>query len=122
MATNNQQQTQPIPKIKEEINFEKVHKKIRIDLRKEVHPAELPYQVRLKNHRFAYAKGGGSGERDLSSPTLPWPRCPALESTEHKRRETNVVTLRVRESGGLWKVGHTTMASAQYSPSVVPLA
>ena len=29
----------------EEIKSEKIHKKIRIDCRKEVHPAELPYQL-----------------------------------------------------------------------------
>ena len=47
---------------------------------------------------------------DPSSPTLKWPRRPALELTEQKRRETRVVTLRAREKGGLQKVGHTTMA------------
>ena len=39
---------QPIGKIKE-INFEKIQIKIRRDGRKEVHLAELPYQIRLNN-------------------------------------------------------------------------
>ena len=42
---------------------------------------------------------------------LPWPRRPALASTEQTKRGTRVVTLRVRERGGLRNVGHTTMAS-----------
>ena len=49
-------------------------------------------------------------------------RRPALEFTEQERRVTRVVTLRVRERGGLQKVSHTTVASAQYPHSRVPLA
>ena len=58
-------------------------------------------------------------ERDQSSPTLPWVRRPALELTEQNWRGTRVLTLRIRERGGLRKVGHTTMALAQYPPSGV---
>ena len=39
--------------IKGEINFEFTNTKRTIDLRKEVHLAELPFQVRLINPRFA---------------------------------------------------------------------
>ena len=113
IAKNNQQQTQPMGKIKEEIKFDNTHTKIRIDGRKEVHLAELPYQVRLNNNKVRLAQGGGNGKRDPSSPTLPWPRRPALGLTEQKRRGTRVVTLRIRERFGLWKVGHTTMVPAQ---------
>ena len=49
LATNNQQQIQPIGKIKEKINFEKIHENIRIDGEKKVQEVELPYQVRLNN-------------------------------------------------------------------------
>ena len=110
---------EPILKIKEEINFDNTHTIIRINGRKKVHLTELPYQKMLNNPQVP---GAGNSERDPSSPTLPWPRRPALELTEQKRRVTRVVTLRVRERGGLWKVGHTTMASAKNPHSGVPLA
>ena len=61
MATNNQQQTQPIGKIKE-IHFSNTHKKRRIDSWTEVHLAELLYQVRLK----------------LITPCSPWPRAAVM--------------------------------------------
>ena len=64
---------------------------------------------------LAKAQGCCNGERDPSSPTLPWFHCPALELTEQKRRLTGVVSLRVKERGGLWKVGYTTMPSAPKS-------
>ena len=40
---------------------------------------------------------------------------------ERKRRGTRVETFRVRERGGVQKVCHTTMATAQYPSSGVPL-
>ena len=58
---------------------------------------------------------GGNCERDPSSPKLPWPTRPSLELTEQKRKGTRVVTLTIRERGGVRKVGHTTMASAEKS-------
>ena len=114
---------QQIGKIKEEINFEKIYKKIRTDGRKEVHLEELPYQVRLNNPH-------AGSPRPRAAVTVKGirhhqpshgPRRPALELTEQKRR-TRVVTLRVRDRDGLRKVGHTAMALAQYPPSAVPLA
>ena len=94
------------------MNFDNTHRKRRIDGRKEVHLAELPYQVSLNNPYVREVKGRGNGERDPSSPTLPWPCSPALELKEQKRRGTGVVTLRLIERGGLRKVGYTTVASA----------
>ena len=57
IATNNQWQTQPIGKIKEEINFMKIDTKRRMGGRKEVHPAELSYQVRLNNPQVRLGPG-----------------------------------------------------------------
>ena len=59
---------------------------------KEVHPAVLPYQVRLNNPQDRQGSGRdpsekANGERDPSSLTLPWPRRPALEFTEEKRKQ-----------------------------------
>ena len=60
----------------------------------------------LKCTQFLKINAGNSlSEWDPSSPTLLWPRRPALELTEQKRRETRVVTCRVSERGGLQKVG-----------------
>ena len=49
------------------------------------------------------------------------PSSNGVDGTE-ERRGTWVVTLRIRERGILRKVGHTTMASAHYPSSGVPLA
>ena len=68
IITNIRQQTKPIGKIKEEINFENTHTKNRIDDRKEVQLAKLPYQVRLNNPPVRLGTGRGNGERDPSLP------------------------------------------------------
>ena len=57
IATNNQQQTQPIGKMNEEINFNNTHTKRIIDRRREVHLAELPCQVRLNNPQVRLGLG-----------------------------------------------------------------
>ena len=89
IATNNQQQTKLIGNIKVGINFEKIHKK-RIDGRKEVQPAELPYQVRLNNPQV----GLGPGRRYwwklsvITNPPMSPPSNTGVDGTEEKRNQS----------------------------------
>ena len=74
IVTDNQQQTQPIRKIKEEIHFENTHTKKKNRWQKRGPPSRASPLGRVHRfHRFTLAQGGGNSERDPSSPTLPWP-------------------------------------------------
>ena len=70
------------------------------------------------NQSQGYGPLRDDGGQSFKTQHKPKDRNP-IHLSEQKRRGTRVVTLCVREWGGLWKVGHTIMASAQHFHLVV---